>query len=813
MRPPVRRLALALLLAGLLCALPGCFGGSQNPSYFPYLLPTGDIIQTHAKPTGNGYYANFDPHDVRLEVRPNAVVTNPVRTQHVIVATVYDENNVPRRERRVEWMVEGVGNILEVDESGCQPGRGYKVDGKYAVSYTNFHEHRMTRGNAAPGDDFVLRPGQTWCVVSAAVEGDTHVTVYAPGIYDWEKRKQTVTLRWVDAGWLFPSPAAVPAGGNHVLTTKVFRPTDQLPLSGYRVRYKLLDGPPARFAHVVATAEDPAAGDEVVVRSDDRGLASATLAQLGPRAGVSRVGIEVIRPPDPTAPSGVGIVLASTETTVEWLAPGVSLSIAGPPAAAVGQDVRYAIAVSNSGKVESRSMTVTSPVTPGLQFVRSDPPAVVTPDKLIWTLGRLPPGQTHAIQADYKTVQAGTLVNRAAVVTEEGIRDEKFATTVVGQPGLRVLLAAPGTGAIGVPVNYQIRVSNPGVMPASNVVLEVSLPQGLELNVPGLSATLKKVNLKLGTIPPNETVSAQPLTLIPRVVDKLTTVARVTADGGLSDQAEHTLTAVQPKLGLDLTGPKQQYVSVTRDWVISVSNPSAAAAEGVVLRYQVPPEMSLQSAAPAGQLDNGTVVWKVAPVPPQGKAEIRLRLRGDKVSPAVLHTVTAQADGGLTVNAQATVELTGVPALQLKMEQVGGPVAVGKRVAYQVAVTNTGSQAAGQVAVKVVLPPELAPVATAMTGPTKATVAGQDVVFAPLAALAPQQTAQFRIEAEATRPGDVRTAVEVNSTALTAGPVSETEATTITAAPAGAAATPQPTPQGIPAPWQPPTKMPVGPKS
>src|SRR6187549_1277544 len=177
----VGRSAVRVLLALLLGApAAGCFGVTQTASYFPFYLPTGDIIRTHAKPPGHGYYANFDPHARCLEVRPNALVTNPVRTQHVIVATVYDENNVPRRERRIEWMVEGVGNILEVDESGCLPGRGYKVDNKYAVSYTNCHEKRITRGNDNPNDDFVIRPGQTWCVVSAAVEGDTHVTVYAP---------------------------------------------------------------------------------------------------------------------------------------------------------------------------------------------------------------------------------------------------------------------------------------------------------------------------------------------------------------------------------------------------------------------------------------------------------------------------------------------------------------------------------------------------------------------------------------------------------------------------------------------------------
>src|SRR5271165_212217 len=93
------------LAAALSCCLSGCFGGNSEPSYFPYLLPFGDIIQTHAKPISPGYYANWDPHAVRLEVRP-LESTNQVRTQYVLIATVYDEKSQPRRDRRVEWMLE-----------------------------------------------------------------------------------------------------------------------------------------------------------------------------------------------------------------------------------------------------------------------------------------------------------------------------------------------------------------------------------------------------------------------------------------------------------------------------------------------------------------------------------------------------------------------------------------------------------------------------------------------------------------------------------------------------------------------------------
>src|SRR5262245_49842428 len=118
-----RRTCRALLLAAGLLAQTGCFGGTSNPSYFPYLIPPGDIIQTHAKPPGSGYFANFDRYALDLVVRP-LDQTNPVRTQYAVVATVRDAEGKPLRGRRVEWMLEGVGHIVEVDESGCHPGRG-----------------------------------------------------------------------------------------------------------------------------------------------------------------------------------------------------------------------------------------------------------------------------------------------------------------------------------------------------------------------------------------------------------------------------------------------------------------------------------------------------------------------------------------------------------------------------------------------------------------------------------------------------------------------------------------------------------------
>ena len=56
------------------------------------------------------------------------------------------------------------------------------------------------------------------------------------------------------------------------------------------------------------------------------------------------------------------------------------------------------------------------------------------------------------------------------------------------------------------------------------------------------------------------------------------------------------------------------------------------------------------------------------------------------------------------------VGIAGVAGLSLRRTDKGDPVAVGKRVTYQVEVSNTGSAPAADVEVRVILPPELRPV-------------------------------------------------------------------------------------------------------
>src|SRR5947209_11823027 len=108
------------------------------------------IERTHARPGGLLYFTGFGRHPGKLDVRVLKDPTSPVNTPNVLIVTVLDEDGKPRRDRRVEWLLEGAGHILEVDESGYLPSRGYKVDNRYAVSHTDYLEHVVERHTGRP---------------------------------------------------------------------------------------------------------------------------------------------------------------------------------------------------------------------------------------------------------------------------------------------------------------------------------------------------------------------------------------------------------------------------------------------------------------------------------------------------------------------------------------------------------------------------------------------------------------------------------------------------------------------------------------
>jgi uncharacterized repeat protein (TIGR01451 family) len=749
------------LLPVFLLVQAGCMGGSSNPSYFPHIGFFEDIVRTHAKPSGPAYFSDFDKNACRIECYP-LEATNPVHTQHVLIATVYDEKGQPRRDRRVEWMLEGVGQIVEVDESGLLPGRGYKVDNKYAVSYTSYFEHHISRRNGNPNDDFVIKPGQTWCVITSALEGDSHVIAYAPEIANWDKHKAFVVKHWVDAEWVWPKPAVNRFGTTHVFTTKVYRHSDGQPLTGYRVRYKILDGPPAMFLPSRAQTE------EAITSSD--GVANVTIAQVAPAAGVNRIGIEIIRPPE--SGNGVGMVIARSETRKEWVAPQVHLEKTAPESVAIGQEIPYVLTITNHGQVETKTVTVRDFKPKNVRYLRSDPPASEEGDQLIWTLGELRPGQPRTINVVFQSEVIGAVRNRATLTTDEGQTDEKQTVTQVMQPQIKLAMIGPETAVKNVPITYQLRVTNPGSGTATNVLIQDRFDKSLEHE-----SKANPIELPVGTVGPGET-KTYTLALTPRATGQLWNEAVVTADGGLKDTAKHTVAVQEAQLSLKQIGPARRVAGRPATYTITVTNPGESTVDNLVVREQLPVELTFKNADSNGQFDGGAVVWSLGSLKPQESKVVQVTATCSRLTPAAVLLATATAAPGLRAEDKATTQVLGLPGFRVELVDLTDPVPVGGKTTYKIDVTNQGSLAGDQVKIVARIPEQMKFLTA--TGPAKYTVedSGRRVVFEPIDGVAPGKKLTYLVDVLAEKAGVAVFHMEMTASALSS-PVEEQESTNI----------------------------------
>ena len=747
----MRRVGTHLQLAAWIVALlPVLFAfGCTSQLYDP-------IVRTHPKPGGLLYYRNFDPRACQIILTP-VEATNPVRTQHVLIATVLDGTGCPLPGVRVEWMLArgGVGEIVEVDESGVLPSRGYKVDNYYAVSYTNHFPQRITRGTPDPADDICLGPGQTWCVITSPIEGDTHIIAYVPAIYNWQSHKAYAVKHWVDVRWEFPEPAVNPVGTQHTFTTRLTSISTGKPVANYLVRYRILDGPPATF---VTPAE---------VHTDSNGVASVTLAQAEPRPGTNRVSIEIIRPRD-------GAVIATGETSKTWVAPSVKIEKHGPAQAMVGADVEYTITVTNDGDADADQLEVVDVVPPGMEYIRSDPPAAPEGDRVRWSLGSLAAGGSTALTIVLRPTQPGRYDNCAQVLLAGRVQDESCVSTEVSSPQIQVSKEGPEVAAVGQTVTYTITVANPNPTPLTGVVVTDEIGQGM-----AHESGSQTVEAELGTLEPGERKQVS-IDLVGTMPGTHTNRVVVTADGGVQASDQVQTTFVQPTLQIDKTGPSLRYLNRPVEYTIVVQNPTSIAIPDVVVSDLVPQELRFQEANHGGQLDGNRVVWQVGTLGPGESRQLVARFIAQQEGARVENVAVATAAYGIRVEDRHVLEIRGIAGLLLEAVDLRDPLPVGELGEYQIRVTNQGNAAANAVRIRVILPEGMELVDAQGPSQSQPSPDGTQVQFAPVNSLEPQMSLTYRIRVRAVNPGTkvLRILLEAAEPVLT-GPVEEQEPTQV----------------------------------
>jgi hypothetical protein len=776
-------------IGGLVLLLAAVLGCSYNPGYFPHILPGGPIIPNHAKPAGWGYYHNFDPKAYKVEVTPSDQIQAPLGAAIVLVGTVFDKEGQPRRSRRIEWLLEGVGTIVEADESGIYPGRGYKVDSRYAVTYTNYRTHTITRGNDDPSDDVVIAPGQTWCVVSSSIPGETVVTAYAPEVFAWSNSRAVVRILWGDGRFQFPSAAVVRSGGEWTLTTRILPGAESTAGGGYRVRYRLLDGPPAELvprSGSGTTASQTGSGNrEAEVFTDAEGRAAVRLVQMRPQPGKSRIAIEIVQVPSDG--QGSGQVVARRETVVEWAAPELGLTVRTPATAGVQVPFTATVVLDNAAAVDSQNITVQVRLSPGLSLLRSEPPPLrVEPDgTLVFAWDKVPARGQQQLQLQLLGKQSGSATLEVYARSGEGLEARQRKNIVLETGRLHAVIEAPALAILGERLPVRLAVTNAGPTPIENATAWLHYEAGLAHPTPD-----RPLEIPVGHLDPGQTRTLD-VSLIAQQTGQWQVRAAVTADGQLSCSAPPaTIEVRQANLTVSIHSPAMVYLHQECVATITLSNRGEVAIDRATLRLLVPPELQVAAVDHAGRAGAAGVEWNLAALAPNEQRTLAVRLRGARLSERAVLTAVVLAEFGLgqrthaeplQVRSEAAIAVIGVPVLSLELIAPTGVFSAGDRLSYHVRVRNSGSLTARDLSVRLHLSEHLRFLMGRGPQPQMAaSLEGEgQVLFPPLAELKTGEAAIYRLEVQAVRAGDARIQAQVRAQHLQR-PLIEEQTTTIT---------------------------------
>lgn len=388
----------------------------------------------------------------------------------------------------------------------------------------------------------------------------------------------------------------------------------------------------------------------------------------------------------------------------------------------------------------------------GVSFIKSTPEAKVEGKKLTWNIGSMDKGQCINAKVWLKCECEGDLCT-CFCATATPVR---FCSLLCAKPVLVCSKCGPEEVCPGDRVPYTITVTNRGSCAAEDVVVTDNVPDGLEHE-----SGQRTVVVKLGTLQPCETKTIC-LNFCAVKRGKVCNTIVVSACNADSTSCQASTCICCCAVDLTKSGPKEVMIGKNADYQIVATNKGDKVLTDVVVSDCAPSATSIVSAQGA-TVNGNQAVWRLKELKPGEKATFNITLT--TCTPGCFtNRVNLTNCQQCNACAEATTRWKGRPALNVCVTDENDPVCVGDCTNYRISVVNQGSEADSNVVVVVKFPPEILP--TAGSGPTKATVSGQTVTFAPVANLSARQTVEYRVDAKAKSSGDARVNVEVSSDSI-----------------------------------------------
>ncbi len=731
-------------------------------------------------------------------------ISAPVGTEVVLLAGFCSNDGFLMTDQPIQWTIapDSVGQFVSSNESSTDwfHRRSDKLEADYALTRTVCTELLLTRGTAKKTDDVTVRRGQSWISVTSPTSGTTHVTVVAPNAENWEQRRKTAVIFWVDAQWQFPAPATARAGEPIRLATRVTR-KDGTPIRGWKVRYRLPPGN-AVFAETRQAAAE--------ATTDAQGMATVTVQQTTPGPETVAVSMEVLRP----EPDGRTLPLGQGATTVHWSAPGLNIRATGPTTLPVGGVATYRMEVNNPGDVAARQVSLSVQLPEGLEFLSSKPEAQLFGRQLQWNLGELAPRATLVVEATCRATAPGDVRWTAVATSADVARMEASVDTrVIPAGGLKARwLQSPQTAHVGDIVEYTLEVQNDSNQPMNEVTVTIQFDEGLQ-QTEGATSPIRR---SLGLLPAGQTngmsvryrvlragtlrqrvditsSNGQSVALEAALQATEAPAAPPAPSGATSPPPSRPLPAGASPLEVTIIGDTQRHVGELANYTVTVRNQGSVAVTNIRLAVGFDAALEPTRASGGHTVEAGQLVWNEPRLEPGQSMERKLEFRCKSAAAQAEVRAIAAADNNVRAQDQTTIVIlaaggTAAPPpspnagkLEIKVHDVRDPVRIGQRTTYVIQVANRRSTSDRQVQIKI----ELSPTVTVESVESQLAVVdtsndGRTLTLEPIKELRPNESLkEIRIEVTAKGP-ETEASIRVEATSeLERRPVVAVEKTTL----------------------------------
>lgn len=430
-----------------------------------------------------------------------------------------------------------------------------------------------------------------------------------------------------------------------------------------------------------------------------------------------------------------------------------------------GRDFDYIFRLTNLTRADLQGLVLTIEMPPDVDVKGYEvAPTRESGQTFIWEVPQLRAEQSLNFRLRAVASRVGDVVACATLA----FRTSSCAAARVVQPGLELLKAAPpeATPCDRIPLRFQ--VYNPGSGVAQNVVIRDTLPRGWQTE-----DAKPEILINVGDLAPGQAKEAV-VFVRAGALGMFDNVATATAADGLSSQARASTRIVRCNLRVTQTVPDVRYLGRSARVDVTVENIGDAPARDAQLTSQLPAGLSVLAASDNGRLSGSAVSWALGTLAPGERRTVNLTIDTRQIGN--FNTISTARAYCCESSAEAPLAVRGVPAILLEVVDLDDPIEVGANNTYEISVLNQGSADGTNVQITCVLPAEQEFVSA--DGPTRGTITGKEVTFAPIPVLAPKQTAKYRVVVRGIGTGDVRFRVTMNSDQLRQ-PVEETESTYI----------------------------------